>query len=331
MNILVTGGFGNIGLGVIKEATKRGHDVIVYEKFNKANNKMSQKHKDHYKSVIWGDIRNLEQLYPAVRDADVIIHLASLIPPESEKDISVTHDVNTKGLENVINSIIISKKDIKLVHLSSISVVGFTQEMTPPVKIDSPYHGTNHYSVTKIACEEMLDVSKVTWCILRPANVISAHQKMSFKNVDALFTIPLDYRMETIFDDDVIDAILNAAELMVNSHTLDRKKLFLGGGEKKGHWHIYRSYIETYLSLLKLKVPPDRFFSKEKTYHDWYDTEEAQNLLHFQNGDYHDFIKATSMKHKKFSALSKVMDYIFKVRMEKSFLDSEDKRKGIKK
>lgn len=85
MKILITGAFGNIGKAVIEEAHKRNHEVIVFEIDNKKTRKNAQKHRNKVKKVIFGDIRNFEDVKKAVQESEIVIHLAAIIPPTSKK------------------------------------------------------------------------------------------------------------------------------------------------------------------------------------------------------------------------------------------------------
>ena len=85
MKILITGAFGNIGKAVIEEANKRGHEIIVFEMDSKKTQKDASKYRKKIKEVIFGDIRNLEDINKAVKECDSVIHLAAIIPRLSKK------------------------------------------------------------------------------------------------------------------------------------------------------------------------------------------------------------------------------------------------------
>ena len=76
LKILVTGAFGNIGKAVIEEAHKRTHEIIVFEIENKKTRKDARKYRHKVKEVIFGDIRNFEDVKKAVQQSEIVIHLA---------------------------------------------------------------------------------------------------------------------------------------------------------------------------------------------------------------------------------------------------------------
>ena len=114
MKILVTGAFGNIGKAVIEEAYKHGHKIIVFEIDNKKTRKDARKYRKITKKVIFGDIRNFENVKKAVQECDSVIHLAAIIPPISKKNRELTMDVNYGGTVNLINAIKETKETIDL-------------------------------------------------------------------------------------------------------------------------------------------------------------------------------------------------------------------------
>ena len=85
MKILVTGAFGNIGKAVIEEAYKKNHEIIVFEVDNKKTRKDAHKYQKKIKNVIFGDIRNFENVKKSIKECDSVIHLAAIIPPILKK------------------------------------------------------------------------------------------------------------------------------------------------------------------------------------------------------------------------------------------------------
>ena len=81
MKLLITGAFGNVGKAIIEEADARNHDIVVFEIDNKKNRRTARKYRSKINKVIYGDIRNFNELKKAVQNCEAIIHLAAIIPP----------------------------------------------------------------------------------------------------------------------------------------------------------------------------------------------------------------------------------------------------------
>ena len=84
MKVFLTGAFGNVGMSVIARLSERGHDTYVFDQKTKKNKKIAKKIKNTFSKLIWGDIRDYSLLEKSVVDCDCIIHLAAIVPPESE-------------------------------------------------------------------------------------------------------------------------------------------------------------------------------------------------------------------------------------------------------
>ena len=96
MKLLITGAFGNIGKAVIEEAYSRNHEITVFEINNKTQAE-AKKSQHKIRQVIFGDIRNFEDVKKAVQQTEAVIHLAAIIPSTSKKRRELTMDVNYGG------------------------------------------------------------------------------------------------------------------------------------------------------------------------------------------------------------------------------------------
>ena len=87
MKVLITGAFGNIGLSATQELLRRGHDVRCFDLKKKENLKVAKRIKAKAESVL-GDLRNPEDVALVVKDRDVVVHLAFVIPRLSSTGVS---------------------------------------------------------------------------------------------------------------------------------------------------------------------------------------------------------------------------------------------------
>lgn len=79
MNTLLTGAFGNIGVSTLEELLKRCHHVQCFDVKTKGNEKTARKNRKEVE-IIWGDLRNPDEVFSAVKDQNVVVHLAFVIP-----------------------------------------------------------------------------------------------------------------------------------------------------------------------------------------------------------------------------------------------------------
>jgi len=297
MKILITGTFGNVGKVVIEESCKRGHKIIGFEVDNKKTRKDARKYRNKIEKVLFGDIRNLEDVRKAVQQCDAVIHLAAIIPPISKKHRELTMNVNYGGTVNLINAIKEAKRAIPFVFTSSASVMGPTQLQNKLVDRNDPLIATGNYEKSKIICEEFLKENADVYLIFRLAGVLPTFSALSFMSalpyLEEIFDMHSDMRLEMIMAEDVATALVTGAEKLRSGVTQKNQAYILGGGKKNG-WRLRGgAFLSCLFGALSLPVPDQKYFTQDiNGYHlDWYDTKEAQREFDFQNHSIDDYLK----------------------------------------
>jgi nucleoside-diphosphate-sugar epimerase len=236
--------------------------------------------------TIWGDILDFEGGKAAIEGIEVIIHLAGIIPPLSDKNPDLARRVNIDGTVNVIQAAETMNPKPKFIFASSVSIYGPTMHLTPPLKASDPVNPTDVYTHTKVKCEEIIHSSSLPWTILRfgaaPPFDTSGDMKM-------LFEMPLDQRIEFVHTRDVGEACANAVTAEIIGKTL-----LIGGGKESQM--LQRDFIRRILTTMGLELPPESAFKQPKNddewyYTDWLDTEESQQLLQYQKHTFEDYLE----------------------------------------
>ncbi|MFW9937279.1 MAG: NAD-dependent epimerase/dehydratase family protein [Candidatus Thorarchaeota archaeon] len=135
MNILITGGTGFIGIPLVKKLNSLGHNLKLLVR--ESSNTTPFKDLDNIE-YIFGDIRDLNSLYEAVKGIDLIYHLAAYTGIWAKKK-SIYYDINVKGTENIAN--IALEKNLKLIYVSSFTALG----PTPPEPVDETHENEQFY------------------------------------------------------------------------------------------------------------------------------------------------------------------------------------------
>ncbi|MGD9130783.1 MAG: NAD(P)-dependent oxidoreductase [Candidatus Bathyarchaeota archaeon] len=297
MKLLITGAFGNVGKAVLEEAYTRSHEIIVFEVDNKKTRKAARKYRNKIRNVIFGDVRNFEDVKKAVHDCDAVIHLAAIIPPLSKQQRELTMDVNFGGTVNLVNAIKETKRKIPFVFTSSASVMGPTQLQDKLVARNDPLIVTGNYEESKIKCEVFLKENADNYLIFRLGGVLPKFSVLSlmgsFSYMEELFDMHPNMRLEMIMAADVATALVIGAEKLKAASTPKNQAYLLGGGEKNG-WQLRgREFVSSLFGTFSLPVPDRKYFTQDvNTYHlDWYDTKEAQQEFDFQNHSIEDYFK----------------------------------------
>jgi len=286
MNVLLTGAFGNVGTSALGELLKQGHRVRCFDLKTKMNEKAARRIVDRAE-VVWGDLRNPSDVTAAVRDQDVVVHLAFIIPKlsatgvESEKRPDWARVINVGGTQNVIEAMKAQPHPPKLVFASSLHVYGLTQDQPPPRTVSDPVRPLEHYARHKVECEQMVRTSGLEWAILR----FAAAMPISLKLDPGMFDVPLGNRMEFVHTRDVGLAVANAA---ASPHVWGRL-LLIGGGSRCQYY--YREIVERVLTAAGVGMLPEAAFTTAPFATDWLDTSESQRLLQYQQRDLGDYIR----------------------------------------
>lgn len=111
-------------------------------------------------TFIKGDIRDAAGMEFALKDVDVLFHLAFIVGEGRLPNKKIIYDINVNGSKTVFSAAA-KNKIKKIIYLSSLSAYGHQPETPPVVTEDSPLLGpvtTNfYYSHTKGIVEEFLD------------------------------------------------------------------------------------------------------------------------------------------------------------------------------
>jgi UDP-glucose 4-epimerase len=154
--ILVIGGAGFIGGFVVRELLKEDvAAVVIFDNFTRAtDDNITGSVRDPRCTVfpLGGDIRDVDILDSAVRNADYVFHLAAMWLLHCKDFPRAAFHVNIEGTFNVLEACVRHKVK-KLVYSSSASVYGDAVEV--PMTEEHPFNNRNFYGATKIAGEAM--------------------------------------------------------------------------------------------------------------------------------------------------------------------------------
>ncbi|NIM96192.1 MAG: SDR family NAD(P)-dependent oxidoreductase [Anaerolineales bacterium] len=277
MKVLLTGAFGNIGSNTLNTLIDRGHQVTCFDVKTKANKKAAKKL--HRKArVVWGDLRNKEDINQAMKDQDIVVHLAFVIPhlsvtgKGSEEFPEWAREINVDGTRNLIDVMKAQSKPPKLLFSSSLHIYGKTHDQPPPRTVDDPPQPIEHYAFHKVECEQMVRESGLQWTIFR----LAASMPVRLVLDPGMFEVPLDNRIEFVHNKDVATAIANALEI----NEVWGKTWLIGGGPDCQYYQ--REIYESVMDAVGIGMLPEEAFTKEPFPTDWLDTSESQRVLQFQ-------------------------------------------------
>lgn len=179
--ILVTGADGFIGSHLTEYLVRNGYEVRAFTLYNSFGSwgwlDRSPAEIKNNLDVFSGDIRDPNGVRAAVKNCDVVLHLAALIAiPYSYHSPDTYIDTNIKGTLNVLNA----ARDLgaRLVHTSTSEVYGTAQFV--PITEEHPLVGQSPYSASKIGADQLamsyFRSFETPVTILRPFNTYGPRQ-----------------------------------------------------------------------------------------------------------------------------------------------------------
>lgn len=305
MHTFVTGATGFIGQWLVKRLLEDGHKVDVLVRKPHLYN---EKHENL--TVIKGDItdpKSLEQIKP---ETDALFHLAGVIAYR-KVDRPMMDKVNIEGTQNIIDACINSKVK-KLIHMSTVCAVGFSEDGSQPLNEDSPYTISKYnfgYFETKRKAEELVLAATqkglIKSTILNPSTVYGAgdaekgSRKIQLKVARGQFPFYTKGGVSIIGVHEVVDCLVKAVGLGRNGEryilageNITIEQLFKYIAEfshQKPPSILLPNFVLMTLgqigsicSKLGISFPVSKENVKISSFYHWFDSSKAQSTFNFE-------------------------------------------------
>jgi nucleoside-diphosphate-sugar epimerase len=162
MKALVTGGTGFVGGHLVRALRDRGDQVTALVR----SPGKAESLKSLGVQLVAGDLNNPGALADAVKEQDVIYHVAGLVAARSEDEFL---QVNRDGTRHLLEAATAAGFP-RLVLVSS-AAAGGPSRFGVPLTGSEPSHPVTAYGRSKLAGEAVVQASSLPWVILRPPAV----------------------------------------------------------------------------------------------------------------------------------------------------------------
>jgi nucleoside-diphosphate-sugar epimerase len=276
--VVVTGGAGSVGLEVLKEMHqhKNWYEVTVLDRNTpEVLRKLKPFRKDF--RLVLGNIYDPELAETAVSGAEVVIHLAAVIPPLADRRPELAEKVNISGTATLVKAMEKVAPKAFLIYTSSVSVYG-DRVYNPWITVEDPLLPSegDFYAETKIRAEKIVRSSRLTWSIFRLSAIMDPQSKLD----PLFFHMPLNTSLEIATTRDAGFALVEA---MYHIDKVRGKIFNLSGGAECRT--TYRNFLDNAFKAKGLKTLdlPEKAFA-QKNFHCGYfmDSEILDEILHFQ-------------------------------------------------
>jgi len=292
LKILVTGGAGFIGSNLVDRLISMGENVTIIDNFdNYYSSKIKRENVQHNVKkknfeLIKDDIRNSKVLTDALKDVEIVFHLAARpgVRP-SIKNPKLYHEVNVSGTLNFLNACLNSSVK-KIIYSSSSSVYGEPEYL--PIDENHPTQPISPYGMTKLAGEEYcrafskiygLNIISLRYFTVfgprqRPDMAIAKFTKLLLKGKPPEVYGDGEQTRDFTYIDNVVDANILAMKSKIKWNVFN-----IGGGE--------RISVNQLLKMLNIACKTDiksiHTSRKEGDIsHTWANIEKARKILSYE-------------------------------------------------
>jgi len=288
--ILVTGAAGSVGLAVIKYLLIEGrYEITALDLRNKKVLKKLKKYRKRI-NVIYGDVTDNILMEALVRDHDVIIHLASVMPPLGDFSKKIGELIDYSGTENIIKAINYYNKNCYLIYASTTSL--YDNSLSGNIKEKIIEQELSNYNLNKYNTENLIRKKLKNYTILRLPLVLN-----NIINETFMFNIKKNLIVEVTTNLDAAYAFVKAIDYQKELN----KKVFNVGLGVEGRI----KYNDILKNILKYHGISLRYFLSriflEKNYYSpvLTDSDELDNIIHYRTDSLYNYYRRLRNKGKK--------------------------------
>lgn len=325
--VAITGASGSMGFAAYKELMNR-RDKYSISMLVRPSKKNIKKFKAHITGVgtikagmvteqegvriVWGCVTKEDIVANLVKDADIVINMAAIIPPKALKSKAGTDAVNIGSVRNILKAIRETPggtESIKFITISSIAVYG---DRLPPfhkVEIGDPVYPSigDYYALTKIQAERLIVESGLKyWAVIRQTfitieNLFSLMDKLMYHQ-------PIDQHIEPVTYRDAGFGIVNCIDA---PDDFWRNIYNMSGG--KNFQIIYHEFLNRMFGLFGLKTYKcikRNWFTLRNFHCGWYtdfDSQRLNKFAQYQRDSYDDYFEIVTKNTPKILKLARIV------------------------
>lgn len=295
----ITGNMGGAGLTHLLKY-KDELDIVLLVRDSKKNRIEIEKYKNTVLEVVWGDLRNYEDVKRAIKDVDYILHVAAFVSPKADYEPELAWDINVGSIENILKAIAeLQMENVKLVNIGSVAETGSRLQPIHWGRVGDPLKPSiyDNYAVTKIAAErKVIESGLKYWVSLRQTGIL--HYGLLDMKDGIIFHQPLDNVLEWITEDD-------SGRLLANICIKNLPEEFwrniynIGGGEScRINNYDFMNMMLGVVGVKDIKkIFEPNWFATENFHGQYYlDSDLLNNYLDFRRESIVDFVERLKSK-----------------------------------
>ena len=270
--VLVTGAAGSIGIHVIKYLLAEGkYEITALDLKNKNVFKRLRRFKKRI-NILYGDISDRILVEALVKDHDIIIHLASSLPPLADMKKGLADIIDYDGTENIVRAISYYNPKCHLMYASTTTM--YKDKENPTVKSHIELGEFDYFSKAKYKTEVLIKNKLKNYTIYRIPLVLSNPNCEPF-----MYHLNKNDVIDFITKEDAAYAFVKGIKYL---GVLNKKTFNVTGEETILVRDLYNKLLE--INGLSFKYVLSRIFL-EKNYYSpvCKDRDELNDLINFRN------------------------------------------------
>ena len=295
--VLVTGAAGCIGTQVIKYLLAEGkYEITALDLKNKTVFRRLRRFKKRI-NILYGDIGDRVLIEALVKSHDVIIHLASALPPLSDMKRGLAEIVEYDNTENIIRAISYYNPKCHLMYASTTSMYKEKENVTVKTKIE--LNDYDYFSLAKLRTEQLIKEKLKNYTIYRIPLVLGYMDDDIF-----MYHVKKNSIVDVVTKEDIAYAFVKGIQ---NLDKLNKKTFNVTSEETI----LFKDLLINILKIrgLSFKYVLSRLFL-EKNYYSpvCKDRDELEEIIHYRNDsliEYYNRLKRKNSKRKFAKFLAK--------------------------
>ncbi len=286
--VLVTGAAGSIGVHVIKYLLAEGkYEVTALDLKNKTVFKNLRRFKKRI-NILYGDVGDRVLVEALIKDHDIVIHLASALPPLADMKKGLAEIVDYDGCENIIRAISYYNPKCHLFYASTTSM--YKMHENPTVRSHIELDEYDYFSMAKYKTEQLIKDKLKNYTIYRIPLVLNNPLKDHF-----MYHVNKNSVVGVITKEDAAYAFVKGIKYL---DKLNRKTFNVMGEETIAYKELINKLLE--IDGLSFKYVFSRLFL-EKNYYSpvCADGDELNNLIGYRNDSLTEYFNRMRSRAKK--------------------------------
>ncbi|KAH0788581.1 NAD(P)-dependent oxidoreductase [Histomonas meleagridis] len=178
--VFISGASGVMGHASFVEIYNKRKDfdivLLLRDKFRN-HNLFSSYANDPRVTIIWGDLKNYNDVKKAIDGCNYILHIGGLVSPRADFLPKETFSTNVTAAENIIKAVKEQPNpdDIKVVYIGTVAQTGDRNDPIHWGRCGDPINISiyDHYGVSKVQAEQIFAESGLKhWVSLRQSGIL---------------------------------------------------------------------------------------------------------------------------------------------------------------